>query len=1125
MRPIAHALLVVGLTPISSGVCSPLHDWTPVPADAKRTTPAHLAAYAGLPAGSVTRLQASAPAKSDSLPTLVLPSGESIAWQVIQQISHPGGHVSYVMAGEHGGYALFTSGDRASFGTLQTPHGSFRFESWDDQAWLVDLGHPDLRIEGADRGALNTPSENASIHGQSKWAAETANHGTAGDDADEPRFEGHASAKNHTAAIDVLFLYSNGFAARYPGSAAQTRIDHVRTIANLSLANSGVPLVVRQAGAVLNAYPDSEGSNETALVRMNDALAGRATVPAFSNLRTQRQDAGADLVVLLRPHDIETRGSCGIAMFPTGAPDVGVHVVSDSFSSWSLCDDDVFTHELGHNLGAEHQTGANSPQAGFGTAFVLLRRLHTVMGSFGTGSNDRHLGLHRFSNPATTCGGGPCGVAEVSDNARRIRDNTALVSGYLPPAAGTAPVEPPQAVDVDVDGDSAVESLDAFPFDPRYRFDSDRDGVADEIDAFAFDPAESADSDGDGIGNNVDSDDDNDGTPDLQDAFPTDPGETADSDDDLVGNNADRFPNNRSESRDTDNDGTGDNADPDADGDGAPDFVAATSLADHDLLVLSAGTDRVLRFDAASGLFGNVELYDPETPVGFGTQSSVAWHAPTKQIFALVSSDLRRYGRDNGRGRGTLVRPLASGSAGGFPGAFPTAMRVAPDGSVLLTEESTRSLLRYEAINGRAITLGEFGDSNVFFDSPRAGAVSAAGRYWVVTRDGFLSEFDLGSGSLLRRVQALQADVVATNNPTALAIASDGRQLLIADAFRHAVLRVDPDVAGNNTSLFIASRSGGLESPSAMAFGPDGRLYVSSAGNDKVLRFDGSTGAFIDTYIEAPARVPSGVLDEPRALAFAPKVGDRFPHDPQRRFLPISGGWYNPARSGHGFDLQRAGDQLSLIWYTYETDGTPTWYLGLGALQGARWETDLLKFRMLDGVASSSVVGSVALDFSSERSAQFSWTLPEGSGSEPVQPLYLGNSSESQFPTSAWYHPAESGWGLSVTHQGDLRYAMAFVYDAAGEPYWFIGAALDPADPHRFDMQWFVGDDRCPSCSGPADAEAFDGGTMRFVPTGLDSAGVRTQMASPAATWTRDELDFVRLTDPPTTVTGDPVID
>ena len=49
-----------------------------------------------------------------------------------------------------------------------------------------------------------------------------------------------------------------------------------------------------------------------------------------------------------------------------------------------------------------------------------------------------------------------------------------------------------------------------------------------------------------------------------------------------------------------------------------------------------------------------------------------------------------------------------------------------------------------------------------------------------------------------------------------------------------------------------------------MVFGPDGNLYVSSAVTDNVLRYDGTTGAFIDVFASG------GGLDRPGGLVFGP---------------------------------------------------------------------------------------------------------------------------------------------------------------------------------------------------------------------------------------------------------------
>ena len=52
--------------------------------------------------------------------------------------------------------------------------------------------------------------------------------------------------------------------------------------------------------------------------------------------------------------------------------------------------------------------------------------------------------------------------------------------------------------DDDIDGDGAINSDDACPFDPNEAFDSDGDGVGDNSDDFPFDPEGITDEDGDG---------------------------------------------------------------------------------------------------------------------------------------------------------------------------------------------------------------------------------------------------------------------------------------------------------------------------------------------------------------------------------------------------------------------------------------------------------------------------------------------------------------------------------------------------------------------------------------------------------------------------------------------------
>ena len=58
----------------------------------------------------------------------------------------------------------------------------------------------------------------------------------------------------------------------------------------------------------------------------------------------------------------------------------------------------------------------------------------------------------------------------------------------------------------------------------------------------------------------------------------------------------------------------------------------------------------------------------------------------------------------------------------------------------------------------------------------------------------------------------------------------------------------------------------GLSFPTGLVFGPAGRLYVSSFGTNAILRYDGTTGAFLDTFV-TPG---NGELVGPAALVFFP---------------------------------------------------------------------------------------------------------------------------------------------------------------------------------------------------------------------------------------------------------------
>lgn len=123
----------------------------------------------------------------------------------------------------------------------------------------------------------------------------------------------------------------------------------------------------------------------------------------------------------------------------------------------------------------------------------------------------------------------------------------------------------------------------------------------------------------------------------------------------------------------------------------------------------------------------------------------------------------------------------------------------------------------------------------------------------------FIREFHGGSGA---PVKASQGGVVAQSRD--VLVASD-RTILVSSGIGNKVARFDP-VSGSSLGDFVASGSGGLNSPFGMTFDPDGHLLVASSGTGKVLKYHGTTGVFLGVFVDPGP----GSLFAPVGLAVGP---------------------------------------------------------------------------------------------------------------------------------------------------------------------------------------------------------------------------------------------------------------
>ena len=195
------------------------------------------------------------------------------------------------------------------------------------------------------------------------------------------------------------------------------------------------------------------------------------------------------------------------------------------------------------------------------------------------------------------------------------------------------------------------------------------------------------------------------------------------------------------------------------------------------------------------------------------------------------------------------------------------------------------------------------------------------------------------------------------------------------------------------------------------------------------------------------------------------------------------GGYFNPARSGHGLFLYPAQGDWAGLWYTYAQDSTPVWYYLQAPAPGANgiWTAPIFRSGWNGTRNHLTEVGRATITPTGADAFQFTYVLDGEIGSEPFVSFGRGCPSIGGRVVNAsghWFDPTRSGTGYSVQLLPNYEFHAVFAYAPNGTPRFLVaerssvGAATDTLTLQQ--LRGF-----CPLCVRTGFPERADVGTLR----------------------------------------------
>lgn len=405
------------------------------------------------------------------------PNSKNILLRYERHVEHPDGNWTWIGREDgsvSGAETVLTFGEKAVFGVIRQASADLRLTTEAGSTWLVETDYSRIKRNpvAANDDFLMPPSLRNAPRTKASSSIEKA-VGTSAEVTPTP------------TTVDIAVGFTEGFATRLGGeSQARTRVNFLVDITNQAYTASGINAQIRLVHALQVNYPDAT-NNRTALydltgldcnTQANGAhyLADRRVEctqttqsVGLQPLAAARNTYGADLLVLVRKFEAPQQGSCGYAWMLGGGQNVidtnsapfGTAMVSDSSGGMfpdegATCPETMLAHELGHNMGQQHDvvTARGTDDSDSNGDLLDPEEFGHHAYSFGystddTGSDVATIMSNRrssqtryrvFSNPLiSSCGNAPCGIADQADNARSMNITMSLIAQFRT-AVGTS---------------------------------------------------------------------------------------------------------------------------------------------------------------------------------------------------------------------------------------------------------------------------------------------------------------------------------------------------------------------------------------------------------------------------------------------------------------------------------------------------------------------------------------------------------------------------------------------------------------------------------------------------------------------------------------------------------------